>query len=121
MAAAVANRPDVAALLLEAAEAEGAGAWLVEQRNRYAQTCLHIGARKGSVELLRLLLASASHEALWMRDLEGACPHDIAAKHNNGCWGEALAEAGWAGQPAGGGPQHRRPHGGHAGGAAPCS
>jgi hypothetical protein len=60
MAAAVANRLEVARSLLAAAGAAAAAAGVVGAANRYGQTVLHIAARKGSLGLLRLLLDSGA-------------------------------------------------------------
>ena len=55
MAAAVADRHNIAVRLLSAAG--GAVGTLVGHANRYGQTAVHIAARKGSLPLLTALLA----------------------------------------------------------------
>ena len=55
MAAAVADRHNVAVRLLSAAGS--AVGVLVRHSNRYGQTAVHIAARKGSLPLLTALLA----------------------------------------------------------------
>ncbi|KAG2494438.1 hypothetical protein HYH03_007490 [Edaphochlamys debaryana] len=88
-AAAVANRADVAACLLQAAGASRAGE-LVMQANKYGQSVLHIAARKGTAELLTMLLrAGPKGVAAGARDANGDTPVDIAVKNRHAA---ALAE-----------------------------
>jgi ankyrin repeat protein len=87
MAAAVANRLEVAKFLLAAA-GPAAGAAL-SAANRYGQTVLHIAARKGSQGLLRLLLEAGAGRAVGERDASGDTPMDIAARNRHDV---ALAE-----------------------------
>ncbi|GLC60409.1 hypothetical protein PLESTB_001609200 [Pleodorina starrii] len=87
-AAAVANRADVAAYLLQAAGASGAGE-LVLAPNKYGQSVLHVAARKGSAQLLRLLLSAGGAAVVGSRDGSGDTPVDVAKKNRHV---EALAE-----------------------------
>ncbi|KXZ41498.1 hypothetical protein GPECTOR_428g298 [Gonium pectorale] len=104
-AAAVANRADVAACLLQAAGAAGAGE-LVVAPNKYGQSVLHVAARKGSSQLLRLLLsAGGAAGVLGSRDGSGNTPVDVAMKNRHVA---ALAE-------------FRRLIGGSAGGQQPAA
>ncbi|KAG2434306.1 hypothetical protein HYH02_012328 [Chlamydomonas schloesseri] len=86
-AAAVAGREDVAACLLQAAGA--AGSELVVAPNKYGQSVVHIAARKGSAQLLRLLLSAGGVEAVVRRDGSGDTPVDVAKKNRHTA---ALAE-----------------------------
>lgn len=81
MAAAVANRTDVALCLLAAA-GPGAPA-LVAAANRYQQTALHIASRKGSRELLQLLVRHGGAAALARGDSCGETPVDVARRHGH--------------------------------------
>jgi len=78
MAAAVAGRTDVASCLLQAAE--GAAPELLAAANRYGQTVLHIAARKGSLDLLQLLLAYGGGLGVRVADACGDTPLDIARR-----------------------------------------
>lgn len=87
MAAAVANHFDVATLLLQTAGT--LAAQLVNTVNRYGQNVVHIAARKGSVQLLRLLLHYAGKDVVRRADTSGDTPWDIARRNKHGL---ALAE-----------------------------
>ncbi|KAL0034492.1 hypothetical protein WJX79_005379 [Trebouxia sp. C0005] len=81
MAAAVADRHNIAVRLLSAAgSAVGA---LVRHANRYGQTAVHIAARKGSLPLLTALLTSGGPSVAAARDCVGISPADIASKNNH--------------------------------------
>jgi ankyrin repeat protein len=81
MAAAVANRTDVALCLLTAA---GSGApALVAAANRYGQTAVHVAARKADRELLKLLLAHGGAATVRCADACGATPVDVARSNAN--------------------------------------
>ncbi|KAG2423070.1 hypothetical protein HXX76_015586 [Chlamydomonas incerta] len=86
-AAAVAGREDVAACLLQAAGTSGSE--LVVAPNKYGQSVVHIAARKGSAQLLRLLLSAGGVEAVVRRDGSGDTPVDVARKNRHTA---ALAE-----------------------------
>ncbi|GLI67010.1 hypothetical protein VaNZ11_011106 [Volvox africanus] len=81
-AAAVANRADVAAFLLQAAGSAGAGE-LVLTPNKYGQSVLHVAARKGSSQLLRLLLSAGGVAVVGSRDGSGDTPVDVAKKNRH--------------------------------------
>lgn len=81
MAAVLANRFNVAQWLL-AAGAEAAPA-LTKAANRYGQSALHIAARKGSVQMLSLLLSVGGPSALKAADASGETPIDVALKHSH--------------------------------------
>ncbi|GIL66540.1 hypothetical protein Vafri_20039 [Volvox africanus] len=81
-AAAVANRADVAAYLLQAAGSAGAGE-LVLAPNKYGQSVLHVAARKGSSQLLRLLLSAGGVAVVGSRDGSGDTPVDVAKKNRH--------------------------------------
>lgn len=81
MAAAVANRHDVAALLLQAARAEAC--LLVKHVNKYGQGPLHLAARKGSAKLLRLLLEVGGRTAVSVADTSGETPIDVAKRNRH--------------------------------------
>ncbi|DBA79032.1 TPA: hypothetical protein ACH3X1_008895 [Trebouxia sp. C0004] len=81
MAAAVADRHNIAVRLLSAAgSAVGA---LVRHANRYGQTAVHIAARKGSLPLLTALLTIGGPSVAAARDCVGISPADIASKNNH--------------------------------------
>jgi hypothetical protein len=83
MASAVANRHDVAALVLAAA-GDGARA-MVQGVNKYRQTAVHIAARRDEcLPLLRLLLGACgeyAHDEVRRADANGDMPVDVAVKH----------------------------------------
>lgn len=81
MAAAVADRHNIAVRLLSAAG--GAVGTLVGHANRYGQTAVHIAARKGSLPLLTALLAIGGPIVATARDCVGTSPVDIASKNNH--------------------------------------
>ncbi|KAF5838844.1 hypothetical protein DUNSADRAFT_2102 [Dunaliella salina] len=87
MAAAVANRLDVAQTLLSEAGPEGVQAML-HATNKYGQTALHVAARKGSPRLLRLLLSFVGPGFVGLRDNSGETALDVARNHshNDACW-----------------------------------
>ncbi len=81
MAAVVANHYEVAQLLL--AVRPQASRDLARAINRYGQSALHIASRKGSVQLLNLLLTAQGIASLSMPDSLGETPMDIAKKHSH--------------------------------------
>mmetsp|Transcript_9780 Transcript_9780/g.24372 ORF Transcript_9780/g.24372 Transcript_9780/m.24372 type:complete len:946 (-) Transcript_9780:267-3104(-) len=113
MAAAVANRHDVALALLLAAGPTGARP-LVSAVNRYGQSVLHIAARKGSVQLLRLLLEHAAEGAVRAADTSGDTPVDVAKKHGHMLAVSEFARV-WPGAAHGLGAYATAVHGAHAG------
>ncbi|EFJ41984.1 ankyrin-repeat protein [Volvox carteri f. nagariensis] len=75
-AAAVANRADVAAYLLQVgARDDGVGAG--------GHSVLHVAARKGSSQLLRLLLSAGGVAVVGSRDGSGDTPVDVAKKNRH--------------------------------------
>lgn len=82
MAAAVADRHDVALCLLMAAGLPGARK-LVNAVNRYGQSVMHIAARKGSQKLLQLLLSFGGHASIGAADTSGDTPVDVAKKNRH--------------------------------------
>lgn len=82
MAAAVANHYNVAQCLLLSAGSEAA-LDLTTAANRYGQSALHIAARKGSPQLLQLLLCVGGVAMLAMADSSGETPMDVAVKHSH--------------------------------------
>lgn len=81
MAAAVAERQDVAALLLGSCGAGGGGERFVNAQNRYGQTALHVSARRGSLWFVQSLL---EHGALCdVQDGRGQRASGVAQKHGH--------------------------------------
>lgn len=77
-------------LSLVCCQAAGAsGSELVVAPNKYGQSVVHIAARKGSSQLLRLLLSAGGVEAVVRRDGSGDTPVDVAKKNRHTA---ALAE-----------------------------
>jgi ankyrin repeat protein len=90
MAACLANHTAVARWLLAAAGTQQAALELIRAPNRYGQSVLHIAARKGSLQLLQLLLrGGGARAALTEVDDGGLTPMDVAKKH---CHAEAVKE-----------------------------
>ncbi|KAG1663279.1 hypothetical protein FOA52_006320 [Chlamydomonas sp. UWO 241] len=86
MAAVVAGHTHVVRWLLASATQQAGGrgaACLLAASNRYGQSALHIAARKGSPQLLRLLLFAGGHDALGAADALGLTPMDVAVKHSH--------------------------------------
>lgn len=81
MAAAVADRYDVACCLLDAGGA--AAACLVNAQNRYGQTAVHIAARKGSAAMLKLLMQRGGAALISAADTSGETPVHIALRHKH--------------------------------------
>jgi ankyrin repeat protein len=83
MAAAVADHYSVAHWLLLTAGTQEAAQELINAANRYGQIALHIAARKGSLEMLRLLLYVGGASMLRRADALGETPVDVAVKHSH--------------------------------------
>eukprot|EP00798_Chlamydomonas_sp_ICE-L_P030503 gene30503-35523_t len=81
MAACVADRYDVALLLLLAAGSHAAA--MVKHVNKYGQSVFHIAARKASQRLLQLLLSFSNSAAVVVQDLSGETPIDVARKNRH--------------------------------------
>ncbi|KAK9829332.1 hypothetical protein WJX72_005233 [[Myrmecia] bisecta] len=81
MAAAVADRRNIALRLLSAAGPDAAG--FVRAANRYGQTAVHIAARRGSCHMLRILLAAGGAACAMEADKSGDTPQRIAGYNNH--------------------------------------
>lgn len=84
-AAAVSGRTSIASQLI--LEAGNRASTMIRAKNRYGQTSLHVAARKGSPELIRLLVSHADAETLSMVDADGRTAADVARRNgNSGAW-----------------------------------
>ena len=84
-AAAVSGRVGIAAQLVSAAKNRVRK--MLQAKNRYGQTSLHVAARKGSPDLLRVLLQNADKSILNIVDADGRTAADVAKKNgNSGAW-----------------------------------
>lgn len=67
---------------MQAAGSAGAGP-LVGAVNKYGQSVVHIAARKGSAQLLRMLLAFGGRAAVARPDTSGHTAIDVAKQHRH--------------------------------------
>jgi Ankyrin repeats (many copies) len=81
MSAIVADHLPVAQRLLDAAGSRAAE--LIEARNKYGSTAVHLAAYRGSVPLITLLLKHRVRSAAGWKDSQGLTPVQIARKHSH--------------------------------------
>lgn len=81
MAAAVAERQEVAALLLESCGLGGERDRFVNAQNRYGQTALHVSARRGSLWFVHSLLEHGA--SCDVQDGRGQRASGVAQKHGH--------------------------------------